>query len=257
MKNILHRMIERQVNGSPLCVAAFPSAASKKYPLVKALFPPSRTLATSLALLAAITLPFEVGAAEAPSQAWPSAISGTGSTVGSARTFTWGSSPYGSPGVSATQTITSRVTAPSAAGCQLMGGSTTGAVVNAAPNVTAFIEPDFPAGSLLATNCLEGSNGYVSSFQFSKPVIAPIFHFYNLDASRFAISGTSTTGAAIGLTTIVKNNLLDISGTTLNNTVQGSTAVGCNDNVTTNSNGACGSFRVTAASGLIQNSELK
>ena len=125
--------------------------------------------------------------------------------------------------------------------------------MNSFPNVLTFIEPDVPSTAFVANSCVEGSNGFVSRFQFSKPLIAPIFHFHNLDASRFAITGTSTAGAAIGLTTIVKNNLMDISGTTLNNTVQPATQSGCNNNTASDPiNGACGSFRVTAASGLIQ-----
>ncbi|WMT92583.1 DUF6923 family protein [Pelagibacterium sp. H642] len=214
------------------------------------------TVAASLAVLSALFTGGALGA-DAPAHAWPSTITGTGSDIGSTRTFAWTNSPYGNPGVSAIQTITSRVSTPSAAGCALMGGAGTASNLNSFSNVTTFIEPDFPARGLVANNCLEGGNGYTSSFVFSKPVIAPIFHVYNLDASRMAISGTSTTGAAIGLQTVVKNNLMDVSGTTLNNTLQPATQNGCNNNTGTDTtNGACGSLRLTAASGLIQSLSL-
>ncbi|WEX10575.1 hypothetical protein [Chelativorans sp. AA-79] len=138
-----------------------------------------------------------------------------------------------------------------------MGGSGTASSLNSFSNVATFIEPDFTNYGLVANSCIEGSNGYVSSFVLSKPLIAPIFHLYNLDASRLAITGTSTTGAAIGLQAIVRNNLMDVSGTTLNNTVQPATTNGCNNNTTADTiNGACGSFRVTASSGLIQSLTL-
>ncbi|RVI73537.1 DUF11 domain-containing protein [Sinorhizobium meliloti] len=213
----------------------------------------SRYGLASIVWLASALLSPGVQAAEAPAQAWPTSISGTGATVGSTRTFNWTSSPYGSPGVAATQTITSRVAAPSAAGCLFMGGAGTASNLNSFSNVTTFIEPDFPSNGLVGNSCIEGSNGYVSRLQFNKPLIAPIFHFYNLDASRLAITGTSTSGATIGQTTVVKNNLMDVSGTTLNNTLQPATQNGCNNNSATDPiNGACGSFRLTAASGLIQ-----
>ncbi|YBV95059.1 choice-of-anchor D domain-containing protein (plasmid) [Phyllobacteriaceae bacterium JZ32] len=235
-----------------LQTALLPAAARLIHPATA-----KRTFVHTLAVLTALSFTSDVRAAEAPAQAWPSAVSGGGSTVGATRTFTWGVSPYGNPGVTATQTITSRVAAPSAAGCALMGGSGTASSLNSYPNVATFIEPDFPSNGLVANSCIERNNGYVSSFVLSKPLIAPIFHFYNLDASRFAITGMSTTGAAIGLQTIVKNNLMDVSGTTLNNTVQAATQNGCNDNSAADSvNGACGSFRVTAASGLIQSLTL-
>ncbi|WP_018096262.1 DUF7507 domain-containing protein [Sinorhizobium meliloti] len=134
-----------------------------------------------------------------------------------------------------------------------MAGAGTASNLNSFSNVATFIEPDFPSNGLVGNSCIEGSNGYVSRLQFNKPLIAPIFHFYNLDASRLAVTGTSTSGAAIGLTTVVKNNVMDVSGTTLNNTLQPATQNGCNNNSATDPvNGACGSFRLTAASGLIQ-----
>jgi len=213
----------------------------------------SRVVAASLALLGTVSSASNLQAADAPAQAWPSAIAGGGSAVGDTRAFTWGVSPYGSPSVTATQTIISRVAAPSAAGCAFVGGGGTASSLNSFPNVTTFIEPDFPTRGMVANSCIEGGNGYVSRFVLSKPLIAPIFHFYNLDAARLAITGTSTTGATIGLQTIVKNNLMDVSGTTLNNTLQPATQNGCNNNSASDPiNGACGSFRVTAASGLIQ-----
>ncbi|MGI6855383.1 DUF7507 domain-containing protein [Mesorhizobium sp. 1B3] len=198
----------------------------------------------------------EARAAEAPAQAWPSAISGGGSTDGATRTFTWGVSPYGDPGVTATQTITSITAAQSA--CDFMAAAPSpGSGVRSQPNYLTYSEPDIPTSAFMAGNCVALGNGFVSSLVLSKPLIAPIFHFHNLDSSRFAITGTSTTGASVGLQTIVKNDLLDVSGNTLNNTVQFPTVGGCNDNNTTDGiAGACGSFRVIAASGLIQSLSL-
>jgi uncharacterized repeat protein (TIGR01451 family) len=201
-------------------------------------------------------LAFQASAADAPAQAWPTAISGTGSTIGATRTFTWGSSPYGNPTVTATQTITSRTGVPSDT-CAFMGGVGSGAGVRTQPNYLTYTEPDVTGGAFFANGCVEGDKGFVSSFVLNKPLIAPIFHFNNLDASRFAITGTSTAGAAIGLASIARNNLMDISGNTVNNTVQPASQVGCNNNSTSDPiNGACGSFRITAASGLIQSLTL-
>jgi len=176
--------------------------------------------------------------------------------VGATRTFTWGVSPYGDPGITATQTITSITAAQSA--CDFMAvAPNAGSGVRSQPNYLTFSEPDVPASAFMAGNCVALGNGFVSSFALSKPLIAPIFHFHNLDSSRFAITGTSTTGASVSLQTIVKNDLMDVSGNTLNDILQFPTVGGCNDNNTTDGiAGACGSFRVTAASGLIQSLTL-
>lgn len=251
-KPVSLRDVARRLTKNDVSIASELISARSCSPAVKELRLSGPLLGvTSIALLASTLLSAAPRAAEAPAQAWPTSISGTGATVGSARTFNWGSSPYGSPGVTATQTITSRVAAPSAAGCLFMGGAGTG--VGNQPNYVTFTEPDVPASASFASACIEGSNGFVSSFVFNKPLIGPIFHFHNLDASRFAITGTSTAGSQIGLTAVARNNLMDISGTTLNNTVQPATQAGCNNNSGSDPiNGACGSFRVTAASGLIR-----
>jgi len=211
---------------------------------------------SALALLATVLLAGQLQAAEAPSHAWPSAISGGGSTVGATRTFTWGVSPYGSPGVTATQTITS-ITGAQTTCDYMLPTPTAGSSVISQPNYLTFTEPDLPASAFAAGNCVLLGNGFVSSLSFSKPLIAPIFHFHNLDASRFAITGTSTTGTAVSLQSLARNNLLDVSGNTLNNTLQWPTVGGCNNNNTTDGiGGACGSFRVTATSGLIRSLTL-
>jgi uncharacterized repeat protein (TIGR01451 family) len=216
----------------------------------------SRQGISSLAIFVSLFLATEAPAAEAPAQAWLSAISGTGSTVGATRTFNFGVSPYGNPAVTATQTITSRTGVPSAS-CAFMGGAGSGAGVRTQPNYLTYTEPDVPSSAIFANGCVEGDKGFVSSLVFNKPLIAPIFHFNNLDASRFAITGTSTTGAATGLTPIARNNLLDISGNTVNYVLQPASQVGCNNNSTSDPiNGACGSIRITAASGLIRSLTL-
>ncbi|WP_420963660.1 DUF7507 domain-containing protein, partial [Brucella sp. IR073] len=206
----------------------------------------------AMAMLAAFVSVSDVNAAEAPAQAWPSSIAGVGSTVGSTRTFTWGSSPYGDPGVSAVQTITSVSGTAQSTNCPFMGGAAVASNLNAYDNVVTYFEPDFTAAGLMANGCVVGGNGFVSNLVFNKPLIAPIFHAYNLDASRMVVTGTTTSGAAVGLQTIVKNAYMDVSGSTLNNVLQTSTVNGCGASATDTIHGACGSFRLTPASGLVK-----
>jgi len=65
------------------------------------------------------------------------------------------------------------------------------------------------------------------------------------------VTGNSTTGSPIALTALAKNNALEISGNTLNSTLQNAVNVGCATNVPTNGNGGCGSIQIGAASGAI------
>ncbi|WP_435747353.1 DUF6923 family protein, partial [Nocardioides sp. SYSU DS0663] len=169
-----------------------------------------------------------------PTQAWVTGVSGvTGSGVGATRTLTFDT------GLTATEETTG-VTgscAPFGAGGAIAGET----------NVPAFLEPD-PTTAVRGanSNCMgppAGGGSRTSRVELSKPVIAPVVHVVNLDASRLGITGTG-----LSLTQLAKNNALEVAGTTLNTTLQQALQNGCAANDGTNPNGGCGSFRLTASS---------
>jgi len=176
-----------------------------------------------------------VAAAPSTSQAWVTAVSSvTGTGVGSQRTLTFDT------GLTAIEQTTSFT------GNCLMQNP--GAFVG--PNATAFMEPDPPSNVLMAgASCagpVAGGGSRVASITFSKPVIAPVIHPWNLDASRAGATGTSTSGNPISLTVLDKNNALEVTGTTFNSTLQAAINAGCAANDGSNPNGGCGSLRLTA-----------
>ncbi|WP_261165378.1 DUF11 domain-containing protein [Microbacterium sp. Marseille-Q6965] len=187
-------------------------------------------LLTPLAAVA-IGEPSPAAAATAPSQQWVTNVSTvTGSGVGATRTLTFNS------GVTATERITQLT-----GSCNPFGAGSAGW-----NNVPAFLEPDAPAEARGADgNCAgppSGGGSRTSSVEFSKPIIAPVIHVTNLDASRLGVTGGGT------LTQLAKNNALEVSGTTLNSGLQAALNTGCAGNDGSNPNGGCGSFRLTSAS---------
>jgi uncharacterized repeat protein (TIGR01451 family)/fimbrial isopeptide formation D2 family protein len=176
-------------------------------------------------------------AAVSASQQWTTSVGVSGAT----RTFRFGDS-----GVTAVETNTTVTGTCSFAG----SGAGFGGV-----NANAFFSPTPPAGIGTAGNVCQGppagGGNRVSTLTFSKPVLNPVFHVQNLDASRFVISGTSTTNAAIALTALRRNTTLEISGGTLNSTYNPANQTGCQANDGTNPAGACGSVQISAASGAI------
>ncbi|WP_229663182.1 GEVED domain-containing protein, partial [Microbacterium album] len=169
-------------------------------------------------------------AAVAPSQQWVTDVSPvTGTGVGASRTLTFDS------GVTATEQTTD-VTGT----CVMFGSGSAG--VNTVPE---FLEPDAPAAARSAdNNCAGphlGGGSRTSTVEFSTPVIAPVIHVTNLDASRLDVTGD------FSLTELAKNNAMEVSGNTLNAVLQPALNVGCAGNDGSNPNGACGSFRLTSA----------
>jgi hypothetical protein len=185
-------------------------------------------------------------------QQWVTSIApaGTQDVGGTAvsQTFT-----FGTTGVTATQS--SRLTAGSGVVDQTPEGQID-TVTGTASNIDQFLEPTPPAGS--ASDVLTTFAGQTDQnvITFNKPVIDPIVHFVNLNLVKVTVGGTSTTGAAIGITTLAKNNVMTVSGNTIDNTEAGGPNGGCENNNGTNVAGRCGSFQLTAGSGEIQSFTL-
>lgn len=206
----------------------------------------STVLIVAAALLVAGTAAVSPAeAASSPSQQWAtSATAPVGTGVGATRTISFGAS-----GITAVETTTATT------GSCLMAAA---AAVGAPANMITYLEPDPPATApsigMLCSGPPAGPPGSsrTSTLTFSKPVSSPVIHVVNLDASRFTISGTSTTGDAIALTPIAKNNALEIVGDTLNATPQAANRVGCLTDAGANPNGGCGSIQLSAATGLVQ-----
>jgi uncharacterized repeat protein (TIGR01451 family) len=176
--------------------------------------------------------PAPAAAASSTSQAWVASVSAvTGTGVGATRTLTFDT------GITATETTTTVTGA-----CAPFGS---GGAIAGDTNAVAFLEPD-PSAAVRAANIncagpFLGGGSRTATVEFSKPVIAPVFHAVNLDASRAGVTGTGIT-----LTQLAKNNAMEVSGTTLNSTLQQAINSGCAANDGTNPNGACGSFRLTS-----------
>ena len=197
-----------------------------------------------------------VHAATSASQQWVTDISAPTSeqpVSGATRTYT-----FGSTGVVATERTTSVSNY-----CRMQGNS-----VFSGANLTSFVTPTPPTGVPGAgMECFGDQNGSgirissnrISTITFNKPVTTPILHVMNLDASWLQVSGTSTTGAAITITPLKRNNALEVDTAQkkLNATPQQAINNGCAANDGTNENGGCGSVQLSAASGAIQQFTLK
>jgi len=153
---------------------------------------------------------------------------------------------FGTTGVTASYTL------QTSSACAPLGQSPQAA----APNALTYLEPDPPPTAPFVTQCMGG--GFTSStavLAFNKPLVQPILHVVNLDSSRLIVTGTGTTGGSVGAT-IVKNNVLDIAGNTLNNVAQTPNQGGCVTDAGVNPDGACGSIVLASTSGLVQNTTL-
>jgi uncharacterized repeat protein (TIGR01451 family) len=128
------------------------------------------------------------------------------------------------------------------------------------PNFMTFIDPDPPADSRWVgqgTAPTPPASWLGMGVSFNKPLIGPILSVYNLDGSSLAVSGTTTTGNPLALTTLVKNNALEVSGNTLNTGTIAAAANGCEANDGSNGNGGCGSFRMGSTGNPIQNFSMR
>jgi uncharacterized repeat protein (TIGR01451 family) len=189
--------------------------------------------AALLSLLVAGTLGATASAATAavsPTQQW---LTGGGSTTASGQSFDL---QFGSTG----ETGSVGVTTVGAVG---FPGVTDALGTNL--NSTLFQIPDPPAGSrAVGQGVTNPGSAITEAVTLNKPLIAPIFHVENLDGSTLQVSGSTTTGDPIALTTLVKNDILGVSGNTLNTSTRNANQVGCQANDGTNPNGGCGSFQM-------------
>lgn len=195
-----------------------------------------RAHAVAAALLAAAGLP-EVAHADQ----WMSSATGSTTVNGQQINMTFGN------GVTAFYRQTDHLVV---GGCGPGGALATG---TAAPlsgtNVPAFIEPNPPAASARVGQCLTSSLGRVNHvFAFNKPVINPTLHIVNIDASDYAVSGTSITGGLVTLQAMGFNNVMQLSSGTLPSTFNtnpvNASNNGCQANNGANPTGRCGSFRL-------------
>ncbi|WP_420367228.1 DUF7507 domain-containing protein [Curtobacterium sp. L1-20] len=203
------------------------------------------------ALLSAVTLlrpANPASAATSPSQQWATSLtapSSTDSVTGATRTF-----QFGTTGITATETTTAV-----SGSCYMTSSLSSWSGTNA----NSFVSPTPPATTGVATSVCLGDAGpstRTSTLTFSRPIIAPMLHVMNLDASQLRVAGTSTTGAAITVAPLTRNTTMEVTGNTLNSTFNTAINAGCQANDGSNPNGACGSFRLTAASGLVQSVTL-
>jgi uncharacterized repeat protein (TIGR01451 family) len=191
-------------------------------------------------VLVAVCAPSAALGATSPSQQWAT-------STGPAITGAGGTMPlvFGSTGVIGT-TLATRGDEDNPPG----PGWPAPYPVPADSTIPANLEPDPPAGSFGVGDgrcCTPGLTG-VQVFTFNKPIIAPNVHALNLDATRLTVSGSTTAGAPITLTTLGSNIWMDVSGNTLNNSTEGAYGTQtCRLNDLSNvasSSGACGSFRL-------------
>ncbi|WP_431874241.1 hypothetical protein [Amycolatopsis sacchari] len=187
-----------------------------------------------LALGGAFAALGSASAATSASQQWMTSVS-PAATPGVGQTMTAG---FGDTGVTATIQVVSGTNTtcswPAPAGT--LGGT----------NATDFLEPDPPAGSAAVQQCTGQGSAFTQVVTFSKPVLSPILHVDNLDGSLASVGGTTTTGAPVTLTTLAKNNALEVSpsgnSTVLNSTPQVARNAGCQADDGTNPTAGCGSF---------------
>lgn len=185
-------------------------------------------------------------------QQWVTSIAPAGTqTVGGtglSQTFA-----FGTTGVTAS--LSSRLTAGSGVVDQTPEGPIDTAT-GTPSNIDQFLEPTPPAGSASEVLTTFAGQTEQNTITFNRPVVDPVVHFVNLNLVEATVGGTSTTGASIGITTLAKNNVMTVSGNTIDTTEAGGPNGGCENNNGTNVAGRCGSFQLTAASGEIQSFTL-
>ncbi|WP_194288496.1 DUF6923 family protein [Ornithinicoccus halotolerans] len=180
--------------------------------------------------------------AVAPSSEWVTDVSrptNGGVGVDATRTLT-----FGGVGVSATETTTAVTPSLPPPICQMIDNT---GIDPSGPNTAGeYTEPDpDPASSQWAASVCGSGAERQSTVEFSAPVVAPILHINNLEASRLIVGGTDIEGNPITIETIVANEILDVSGTTINDSFDSSTNQGCFGNGA-DTNGGCGSFRLVS-----------
>jgi uncharacterized repeat protein (TIGR01451 family) len=194
---------------------------------------------TALAVggLSAITLasPKVAEAAESPSQQWLTGLSGT--TVGGGTM----SGAFGATGIGFTATATGRGTSAT-----LPRPNNASAALG-----NPYNSPDAPSSAVsvgLGTN----NATVTSTIRFTKPVIAPMLHIQNVDASRLTISGTTTTGAPLTTTRVSGNSVFTVNqNNVINASPRTAANPGCRTDAGGNPSGSCGSVRLGGASGLV------
>lgn len=190
--------------------------------------------------LAAVT----TAAGEAPAQAAVQATQvwgvpsnpGTGAlAVGGQRTFTFGSGPEA---ITAVEQITAVTNDGGLSSSWQQFPNPAGAA-----NSFAFLTPTPAAGVPVAAR--ESRLGSVSyDLTFSKPVQGLLYHVLNLDNVKVAISGTNAAGAPLSLTTVSKNNAMQVDEATgiINTQRTNTVSTWCVGNDGSSPAGRCGSF---------------
>ncbi|MFJ4222897.1 hypothetical protein [Microbacterium sp. NPDC089695] len=208
-------------------------------------------VAAGLTVAGSVTaLPSAAGADGTIAQQWVTAISATSGTgTNASRTLT-----FGATGVTATE----RTVATTGQACGMSG-----VIAFAGTNLASFVTPAVPAATpASAVTCLgigpsatRGTRDF--TITFDRPIAEPMIHVIGLDGSYLEITGVSTTGAPITVQRISGNNELESSGSRWNSVQVQAGQSGCETNAGANPNGACGSLRISAASGLIQQISLR
>ena len=187
-------------------------------------------------------------AAVAPSQQWITAVTTPSASAG---TITWGTS-----GLTATLAA-----APSGGASCGASNVATNTQLNSF-NATGYYSPTPPSGASGVQGCIRNLNSVIArEVVFSKPVLSPIFHINNLDASELQfLPGTS--GGAIVLDRLSSN----VQSQLVNgNILQPSSITGSNgclvpDPATASSatnNSTCGSYRMTEDGGAVETFTLR
>ena len=182
-------------------------------------------------VLAALSVPTAAVAAVSPDEQWLTSVPGTANVTSTMS--------FGTTGVTATLGAT-------AARC---GGATANGTTYAnliSRDANSFFSPQAPTSAVAVSECLLSNQTGTRTVTFNKPVVGPIFHINNLDASKLDFA------APVTLETVKKNAVLQLEngGTRLRNLVNQGTAV-CTDDTASTNNPACGSFRMSQNGGAV------
>ncbi|HEY4279003.1 MAG TPA: DUF11 domain-containing protein [Conexibacter sp.] len=125
------------------------------------------------------------------------------------------------------------------------------ATILRAPSEAVFYTPMPPADAIAVGQCLATGRTATRTVSFNKPVIAPVFHVNNLDASTLRFSA-GPSGGTIGLTTLSKDPPLNlVGGNTLSNSIPLGVAGCSNAPADPADNSGCGSFRLAETGGPV------
>jgi uncharacterized repeat protein (TIGR01451 family) len=184
-------------------------------------------------LIAATASPLAAVAAVSPDEQWVTSVPGN---YNAAATIS-----FGATGVTAVLGPTS---ARCAGGGNVPNGTTNANLVSR--NAQSFYSPQAPASAVAVYECLLGASTASRTVTFNTPIVGPVFHVNNLDASMLDFS------APVTLETVKKNFPLQVqnSGSRLRNAVNMGTA-SCTDSEIATNNPGCGSFRLSQAGGAV------